>query len=431
MTDGPRAVTHTVHDALCTVCGCVCDDLSLTVEGGRIVRADGACPLAEPWLLKQGANRPPVALIDGREAALDDALDRAADILRRARSPLIYGLSRSNTDGQREAVALGEWLGATVDTTAALGHAPSVMALQEAGESTCTLGEVKNRADLVLFWGSDPVESHPRHLERYSLDPAGLFLPGGRAERTMAVIDTRPTRTAERADLFVRVRPGEDFELLWALRAFARGVEPAGEAFAGVPRAGAAALAGRMMNCRFGVVFFGLGLARGGARTVEALLRLVIELNDHTRFYARRMRVSGDVAGADSVLAWQTGYPFAVSFARGVPRYNPGEFTGPEMLARGEADACLLVGAGGLRRFGAAAREGLARTPTIVLDGPDAEPACREDVRINTAVPGVHAGGTVYRMDEVPLRLRAVLPGPWPSDADVLGRLRQRLTSLV
>jgi formylmethanofuran dehydrogenase subunit B len=420
-------VSDTFRDVPCTVCGCVCDDLHLTTDGGRIVRAENACRLAEPWLLAQNGRRPPVALIGGREAPLDDALNHIASILRQSRSPLVYGLSRSNTDGQREAVALAEALGATVDTTAARGHAPSVMALQEAGESTCTLGEVKNRADLVLFWGSDPVDSHPRHLERYSLDAAGLFRPDGRAGRTLVVVDVRRTPTAERADLFVPVRPGEDFDLLWALRAFARGVEPAGESFAGVPRAGAADLAARMTRCRFGAAFFGLGLARGGARAVEALLRLVIDLNDHTRFYARRMRVSGDVAGADSVLAWQTGYPFAVNFARGVPRYNPGEFTGPEMLSRGEADACLLVGAGGVRRFEPAARDGLARVPTVVLDGPDAAPACREDVRINTAVPGVHVGGTAYRMDEVPLTLRAVLPAHYPSDAVVLRALRDRL----
>src|SRR5262249_47790490 len=125
--------------------------------------------------------------------------------------------------------------------------------------------------------------------------------------------------------------------------------------------------------------------------------------------------------------AWQTGYPFAVNLARGAPRYNPGEFTGPEMLARGEVDACVLVGGGGVRRFEPAAREGLARVPTVVLDGPDAEPTCRSDGRFHTAVPGVHVGGTVYRMDEVPLSLRAVLPGVWPSDAEVLRALRDRL----
>ena len=52
-------------------------------------------------------------------------------------------------------------------------------------------------------------------------------------------------------------------------------------------------------------VFFGLGLTRHGLphANVEALLRLVTDLNAHTRFVARRMRVPGDVAGADSVLS--------------------------------------------------------------------------------------------------------------------------------
>jgi hypothetical protein len=35
----------------CTVCGCVCDDLRMTVEEGRISKCEGACRLAEPWFL--------------------------------------------------------------------------------------------------------------------------------------------------------------------------------------------------------------------------------------------------------------------------------------------------------------------------------------------------------------------------------------------
>jgi len=36
-------------DIACTVCGCVCDDLQVTVEGDRIIEARRACRLAEPW----------------------------------------------------------------------------------------------------------------------------------------------------------------------------------------------------------------------------------------------------------------------------------------------------------------------------------------------------------------------------------------------
>jgi formylmethanofuran dehydrogenase subunit B len=338
---------------------------------------------------------------------------------------LIYGLARSSTEGQQAAVALGDRLGATVDTTASLCHAPSVVGLQEAGESTCTLGEIKNRADLVIFWGSDPVESHPRHFERYSVDPPGLFVPRGRADRFVVVADVRRSASAEAADLYLPVEAGRDFEALWTLRALVRGVTPAPGAATGAPPALLADLARRMKTCRLGIVFFGLGLSmRGlGHRSVEALLRLVADLNDHTRFYARRMRVQGDVAGADTVLAWQTGYPFAVNLARGYPRFNPGEFSANDLLERGEVDACLLVGSEGVARFSPAARAALGRIPTMVLDYPTVESAVAPTVRFTTAVYGIHRPGVVYRMDEVPVPLRAVLATDYPTDADVLTRI--------
>jgi formylmethanofuran dehydrogenase subunit B len=422
-------LTQRIDNVACTVCGCVCDDLRIAVEGERVVSAEGACRLAEPWYLGQGHRQPPASEIESQPAAYESALARAADILHGARAPLIYGLSRSNTEGQQAALALADRIGAIVDTTASLGHAPAILALQEAGESTCSLGEVKNRADLVVFWGSDPVESHPRHFERYSVDPVGAFLPGGRKDRTVVVVDVHPTATSARADVFVQVEPGCDFEVLWTLRGLIHGIEPEPGTVVGAPLETLRDLAQRMKSCRFGIAFFGLGLSRShlGHRTVEALLRLVTDLNAFTRFYARRMRVSGDVAGADSVLAWQTGYPFSVSLARGYPRFNPGEFTAHDLLMRGEVDACLLVGSFGVRRFAPPALANLRSIPVIVLDPPNLDSLTPPTVRFTTAIPGIHLTGTAYRMDEVPIPLRAILPTHYPSDAEVLRQILHRV----
>jgi formylmethanofuran dehydrogenase subunit B len=417
----------------------VCDDLRVAVAGGRVVSADGACRLAEPWFLSQNAARPPAAEVGGVPADPEAALARAAAILTSAKYPLIYGLSRSTTEGQRAATALADRLGATIDTTASTGHAPSLMALQQVGESTSTLGEVRNRADLVVFWGSDPVVTHPRHLERYSAEPRGRWVPGGRADRFLVAVDEHETETAKRADLFVRVPPGGHWDALWELRLLVKGLSPSGgreptvasdAQGAHAPRSdGLADLARRMTSCRCGVIFFGSGVTAGklAHRTVEALLQLVTELNEHARFYARRMRRYGDVAGADSVLAWQTGYPFGVNLSRGYPRYNPGEFTGPEMLARGEADACLVVGGETAADFPPAALAHLRTIPVVLLDPPGAQPVVPAAVRFATAVYGVHRPGTAYRMDEVPVPLRVILPTDYPSDAEVLNELLRRV----
>lgn len=414
-------------DITCTACACLCDDLQVQTDGPRILDVDTACPLARRWFLGQGEPDLPVARIDGRPVPFAEAIRHGADLLSQSTAPLIYGLSYSATPGQRAAVALADQLGATIDTTASLGHASSVMAVQQAGEQTCSLGEVRNRADLVVYWGADPLRTHPRHGERYATEAAGEFIRG-RSDRHVVVVDVKPTASTAIADEAVFVAPNGDFELLSALRMALRGAgDRLPDRVAGVERVRILELASRMKSCRFGVVFFGYGLSRKGIShyNVEALLRLVRDLNDYTRFYARRMRVVGDVTGADLVLAWQTGYPFAVNLGRGYPRYNPGEYSAWSLLERGEADVCLLVGSEGLDRFSPRARSGLDRIPVIALDHPHVAGHERiaAAVQFTTAAYGIHARGTAYRMDEVPVPLAQVLPNPYPTDADVLDAL--------
>jgi len=433
---------HQETNVVCPACACVCDDLTLSIEENQLVDVGPPCPLAERWFRDNSQPTGPVAAIEGEETTLEVGLARAAAILREARYPLIYGLSRSSTPGQRAAVELADRIGAVVDTTASLCHGPSIIALQNVGESTCTLGEVSNRSDLVIFWGCNPAETHPRHAERYSVFPRGQFVPEGRASRTVVMIgdarevhDWRLDSSGSRPDIVVPVVPGRDFEAITTLQLLLKGLSAEG---ASPEQMGAALpdlqlLAERMKACRSGVVFFGLGLTGTscdrptteslGHANVERLLRLVAELNSFTRFYARRMRLQGDVSGADSVLCWQTGYPFSVDLSRGYPRYEPGEFSANDLLERGELDACLIVGTETIPAFSAKAEQHLRDIPTIVLDYPAAQPKFTPTVHFTTAPYGLFAPGTIYRMDEVPLPLRSYLDGPWPTDEAVLQRL--------
>ena len=137
---------------------------------------------------------------------------------------MTYGLSDTTCEAQRVAVAITDWIGGCVDTTTSVCHGPSGMAFQAVGEVTCTLGEVKNRADFLIFWGGNPAESHPRHFTKYSLMPKGMFLPNGRKDRTCVIVDVRRTKSARAADIFIQIKPRRDFEGLWTLRALANGI---------------------------------------------------------------------------------------------------------------------------------------------------------------------------------------------------------------
>jgi formylmethanofuran dehydrogenase subunit B len=423
-----------VSNATCTFCGCVCDDMELTVEGHRITKAKNACVLGKAWFLNHHIEDRPVATVRGQPVSLDVAVDEAARILVQARYPIVYGLSDTTCEAQRVAVAIADRIGGCIDTTTSVCHGPSGMAFQGVGEVTCSLGEVKNRADLVIFWGSNPAESHPRHWSRYSTMPKGLFVPNGRKDRTVVIVDVRRSKSAPAADLFIQVRPRTDFESLWILRALIKGVAltEADCKITGVPLATWQDLAQRMKSCRFGVFFFGMGLSmtRGKHLNVEAALALARDLNAYTRFYIKPMRGHGNVTGADNVVSWQTGYPFGVNLSRGFPRFNPGEYTTADTLARAEADAALIVASDPMANFSQPAREHLKRIPYVALDPKETPTVRHATVAFTTATYGINTAGTVYRMDDVPIPLRPAFDSPYPSDQTVLTRIERRIRQL-
>jgi formylmethanofuran dehydrogenase subunit B len=427
--------TRVIEHATCTFCGCVCDDIDLTVEGNRITKAKNACVLGKAWFLDhQPSGTRPAALIDGEPATTAAAIDAAARILAAARYPLVYGLSDTTVEAQRVAVEIADRIGACLDTTTSVCHGPSGIAFQAVGEPTCTLGEIKNRADMVIFWGGNPAESHPRHFTKYSVTPKGMYVPNGRKDRYVVLVDVRRTPSARATDLFLQVRPGKDFELLWALRGLVKGVpiDADIEGETGVPLATLQALVERMKRARFGVFLFGMGLSmtRGKHYNAAAILALARDLNRFTRFLAKPMRGHGNVTGADNVVSWSTGYPFGINLGRGYPRFNPGEFTTADLLARGEADAALIVSADPAANFPQAAIEHLKRIPTVVLDPALSATARIARVAITTAVYSINVAGTVYRMDDVPIRLRPALPSPYPSDEEVLRGIARRIEEL-
>jgi formylmethanofuran dehydrogenase subunit B len=291
------------------------------------------------------------------------------------------------------------------------------------------LGEVKNRADFILYWGGNPAECHPRHFTRYTLTQKGKFLPRGRKDRTMVLVDIRETKSAGAADIFLQIRPGKDFEVLTILRALVKG-QPVNEAMiaeTGLTLEQLQDLVDRMKAAKFGVFFFGMGLSmtRGKHMNSAAILTLAAELNAFTKFVAMPMRGHGNVTGADVVMRWTTGYPFGITFNRGYPRYNPGEFSTIDLLVRGDADAALILGADPGATMPQPAIDHLARIPTIVLDPKVTHTSRIARVHITTAVTGISAPGTGYRMDEVPLPLRPALKSPYPTDEEVIRRIHE------
>jgi len=466
-----------VKAVTCPVCGSLCDDVELTIEDEKIVKVKNGCAMCESKFLGYNSEHrflKPLIRKNGKlvKASLKEAVKKAAEILAEANYPVLYGWSSTNCEAIRVGLELAEEVGGVIDNTSTVCHGPSILSIQDVGISSCTLGQIRHRADLVIYWGSNPWSAHPRHIERYTAFSEGRFEKSAwrgyltkikasivkkkiesairrvffkqkpspppllrrkppaaiwKEGRKLVVIDVRRTRSAEIADYFIQVEPNKDYELLQTFRALIQDQEIEVDEVAGVPVEYLEEVADVMVRCNFGILFFGLGLtmSRGKLRNVDAALSLTRDLNMRTKFVIMPMRGHFNVTGADTVFTWQTGYPYAVDFSLGYPRYNPGETSVVDILLRKESDAALIVASDPVANFPRKAVEHLVKNPLIVIDPHMNATAQMADVVFPSAFVGIEASGTAYRMDHVPLPLKKVVEPPRGvlSDEEILRRI--------
>lgn len=422
-----------VEDVVCSFCGDLCDYLVIEVEGNKIIRNVGGCAISSAKFLNYHRHRilKPYVREGGKliEVSLDEALDKAAELLVNSKYPLIFGLSSTDVETNKYAIELAELTHGVVDNTSVFCHGPTTLAVQEVGTVRCTFGVVINLADLIVFWGCNPLEAHVNHIARNVLRE-GRFVKG-RKERRVVVVDTRRIPTANLADLFIQVESGRDYELLTALRMAIKELDIEVPTIAGVPREEVLKLAEMMRTARYGVIFFGVGLTMTGAkyRNLVAVLRLVQELNEWTKFAVIPMRGHYNVAGANQVSLWTTCYPYAVSYARGFPKMITGVTSSTDLLANGDVDAALIIASDPVAHLPKKAVEHLSKIPVIVIDAKWSLTTAFADVIIPGAYVGIECEGMAYRMDELPIRLKKVVdppPGVLP-DSEVLRRLIEKV----
>ncbi len=427
---------QTYQDVVCTVCGCLCDDIEVDVDGNKVLKARNACAMGTSKFLSYTHDRieTPMVQKNGstQPANLDEAVTKVAEMLVNAKYPAIYGLALSSCEAVKVAIELTEEVGGVMDNQSVVCHGPGVLGLHEIGVSTCSLGEIKHRADLIICWGCNPDEAHPRHFERYSYTAKGRWR-NGKADRKLVVVDVRQTSTARKADKFVQIDQGKDYELVNALRTALRNEQIQQEKVAGVPVEEIEELAELLRNAEFGVILFGLGVTQtvGKGRNIDGLFSLTRDLNKYTKFQIMPARGHFNVNGVNEVSAWQTGFPYGIDFSHGYPWYNPGETTVTDIVRRGENDAMLVIASDPIAHFPKDLANRIRKSPLAAIDPVHSVTTMVADVVIPSAFAGIECEGIAYRMDGVALPLKKVVEPPQGvlSDEDtlkkILGKVRE------
>lgn len=408
---------------VCPVCGASCDDIQveLSPDGNGIVTRN-ACKMGNAKfqeIVSDHRIREPLIKENGsfRKASFDEAVSRAAQILAKAKRPLIFMGSETSCEAMEVGLHMAEFLGAVVDSNSTVCHGPTAMGIQEAGRVGATAGQSKSRADLAVYWGCNPLESMPRHMSRYAIYPRGYWTRRGRFDRTVITVDPRKSITANNSDLHIRLKPNTDYELISALLTLLHGKRPHSsvEEITGVSISEMEKMLEIMKGCNFGAIYVGLGIASsyGKHRNAEAALNLVKELNSHTKFVIGVLRGHCNVAGFNQIASYLYGYPFGLDFARGYPRYNPGEYTTVDQLRDRDVDAALIVSADLVSHFPSVCAEYLAEIPVACIDIAPCPTTMISDVVLPGVIDAMECDGTFYRLDDVPVYFQPFASSPF------------------
>ncbi|WP_305908755.1 formylmethanofuran dehydrogenase subunit B [Methylomarinum sp. Ch1-1] len=408
-------------------CGIGTDDLTVQVDGVALKVTENGCAVNTPAFEQAITDSRP--RIDGQEVSLDQAVAKAADILRGSNQPVIGGCA-TDVNGMRAVLATADRSGAVVDNMNFNAARRNILALQDAGWMTTTLAEIKNRCDVLIVVGADLETFAPRFYERYLWNKVAMHLPDTSA-REVVYLGKAPSGDASTSpdgrQAKVLTCADQDLpEVVAVLSALVKGNKVVADSVAGIELAELQQIAEQLQKARYGVVTWAAGSLNFSQAelTVQKICDLVKDIND------QGSRCSGFPLGgkegdqtANQVCGWTTGYAARTGFSRGYPEYDPFLNDTELMLSNGEADALVWVQA-----FNSAALPPKADVPTVVVGRSGMSFDQEPEVYIPVGTPGIDHAGHAYRLDSVvAIRLKKLRDSGLPSTAEVLNAIEQAL----
>ncbi len=121
-----------IKDAVCSLCGSLCDDITVTVEDNKITKIENACILGQSkfvGMFKHDRIETPMIRKDGELVPVpyEEAIEAAAKILVNSRRTLSYGWCSTSCEAVSGAIQLAEETGSVIDSTANVCHGPTAL----------------------------------------------------------------------------------------------------------------------------------------------------------------------------------------------------------------------------------------------------------------------------------------------------------------
>ncbi len=413
-----------VRSKICPGCACLCDDIDLLMEAGKVASVNNVCQWGVARFtgskkfsehLRRRLARHRLSSDDGnREVERDEAVEAARKLTDQAQRIVVYGLCQMSEEAF-------PWLFRLLHDRRALfvpSEGPLWTAYLRQTEQNpapaTTLETVRNQADLVLYWGANPIHSCPRLLSRYTFFARGRFTERGFEDRRSFAVDIQETEMARVMDM-IAVAPGQETALLASLLDVAEGkpVRPV----EGVRSKSIKELVRAVEEGQYRVIFIGRGPFYGpdGPLIVRDLLRLSRALNRSAPTFLMPLATDFNTAGF-----------YRAFWPQLAAHRDRWELLDDLSAWRPQAgDLLLAVSGDPLWFLDDARKEGLKSVPVPIVSLAAYETMTTAAARVNLAVGllGIETAGHATRLDGVTLPLSPVVASNRPSDTEILEKL--------
>lgn len=411
----------------CPACGLLCDDIAIKRDAsGKLQVSKNGCAKSITFFERNIQQSTPS--IAGKPASLNEAVKRAAELLKNANQPLFAGLG-TEVQGMRQVLSLADRTGATLDHMNNDSSMRNTLVVQNSGWQVTTLTEVKNRVDLLLVVGTDIVSHNPRFFERNIWNKESMFgqdtstrevvYLGGQNLNTEAGISPSGKKPTVLPCDLARLP-----EVLTALNAIIAGKDLLSSEVAGIKTADLQTLAERLKAAKYSVVAWvssDLKMAHAEL-SVQKITEFVIKLNASTRSSGLPLGGSEGDYSVNQASTWTSGYPTRNRFSRQYPEYDPYHFSTQQLLENKEADVMLWISA-----FNPDKTPPASHIPSIVIGHPNMAVKAAE-VFIPVGTAGIDHTGTMFRIDSsVSLPLSQLRNSEYPSLSQVIAAIEAAL----
>ncbi len=425
MNKKSNSTASIIREVTCPFCGILCDDLVVKNQDEKLNVLENACPRAVMAFENEIPDNFPK--IKGKKASLDDAIDAVCSILKKSQTPLLAGLG-SDVGGIRQVMHLADKTGAVLDHMHGNALIRNTLVLQDLGWIMTTMAEIRNRADLVIFAGTDAT-NFPRFYERVIWNEQSMFKLKNDDRQIVYIGDKLNTKSGinpnGKRPTVLNCKTEQIGEIVASIHALVAEENLDVKEVAGVKINVLQTLAEKMKSAKYGVIVW----APGELDIPHAELTIQ-NLSEFTKYMTRITRFAGFSLGgndggmtANSVCAWQSGYPLRVNFNKGYPDYDAHRYTTRNVLKNKEVDALLWISS-----FKSNIKPPRASVPTIVMGGPETKLNFKPDVFIPVSTPGIDHTGQLIRTDNVvSLPLKQVRQSPYSSVSSVLKQVIERM----